>query len=145
LPERFSKRGCIAHTSRIGRGEAARDGELRALRVEHFVHGRLERGTGRSPRAWRAFDCREHFVPEQRGEQEGRRHRPAGEHALVGLREREGDEALAERLLEDHVEQRQESLVQPHLAQLPQAGAGVAGEQQLEHLVEQGAPAARAP
>jgi hypothetical protein len=45
------------------------------------------------------------------------------------LREGEGHKALAERLLEDHVEQRQHALVQTDLAQLAQAGARMPGEQ----------------
>ncbi len=40
-------------------------------------------------------------------------------------------------MLENDVEQRQYALVQPDLAQLAQAGAGVPGKQQLQHLVEQ--------
>ena len=72
----------------------------------------------------------------ERGEEKRRRHRPFGEHALVGLREREGDEALAQRLLQDHVEQRKQPPVQADVAQLPQACARVPREQELQHLVE---------
>src|SRR5438045_2310327 len=67
----------------------------------------------------------EHFVPEESGEEEGGRYRPVGQHALVGLRERQRDEALAQRLLEDYIEQRQHAVVQADVAQLAQAGAGV--------------------
>ena len=47
------------------------------------------------------------------------------------------DEALAERLLEDHVEQRQQAVRQAVRAQALQRLERVPGQQQLLHLVEQ--------
>ena len=106
------------------------------MRFKHRVHCLLERGEGVLALRLVRLPCRQHLVPEQRSEQERRRHRPIGAHALVGLRQRERDEALAERLIEDHVEQRQHALVQAFGAQLAQAGAGMARKQQFEHFVE---------
>ena len=90
---------------------------------------------------WRA--CRlqfvpalEHLVPEQAGEQEADRDVLACAHALVGARQRQHHEALALRLLEDHVEQRQQPVVQPLGAQAQDAGHRVPAGQQLQHLVE---------
>src|SRR5882672_10055149 len=78
-------------------GKAARDGELVGLDLEHGVH-RLEQRRDRpqSPLLG-LLPRREHFVPQQRGEQERRRHGLARAHPGVGLLEREADEALAHR------------------------------------------------
>ena len=76
-------------------------------------------------------------MPQQRGEQERRRHRLAVAHALVGVGERELDEALAERLLDDHVEQRQQAVREAVRAQALQRLDRVPGQQQLLHFVEQ--------
>ena len=76
-------------------------------------------------------------MPQQRGEQERRRHRLAVAHALVGVGEREVDEARPERLFEDDVEQRQHAVMQPVLAQALQRFDRVSRQQQLFHLVEQ--------
>ena len=53
------------------------------------------------------------------------------------LGERDVDEARAERLLEDHVEQRQQAVRQPVRAQARERLRRVARQQQLLHLVEQ--------
>jgi len=58
-------------------------------------------------------------------------------HALVGLRQRQRHKALAQRLLEDHVEQRQDAFGQSLLAQLAHAGARMPGHEQLQHFVVQ--------
>ena len=76
-------------------------------------------------------------MPEQRGEQESGRDRFAGAYAPVGICQREHDETFAERLLEDDVEQRQQAVVQPFLAQALKTFDRVAGGQQLQHLVKQ--------
>jgi len=76
-------------------------------------------------------------VPQQGGEQEAGRYGFVLAHALVGVLERQPDEALAQGLFEDDVEQRQQAVVQAFCAQLLQALHRIAGEQQLEHLVEQ--------
>ena len=76
-------------------------------------------------------------MPQQRGEEKPRRNRLAGAHALVGACQRLQDEALAGRLLEDHVEQRQQAVMQAFGAQPRDARDRVAAGQQLQHLVEQ--------
>ena len=94
-------------------------------------------GIDLSPFALAAFQRGEHLVPEQRGEQEARRHRPVLAHALVGAAEGEVEEAVAERLLDDHVEQRQHPVVEAVLAQRAHRLQRMARQQQLLHLVEQ--------
>jgi len=79
----------------------------------------------RSPRACRAFhaastSCQSNAANRKAGDT-GRSRAPARSVCAS----REGHEALPERLLENDVEQRQDALVQPDLAQLAQAGAGV--------------------
>ena len=76
-------------------------------------------------------------MPQQRREQEAGRDAAVLAHAQIGVGERELDEALAERLLEDHVEQRQQAVRQAVRAQALQRLDRVAGEQELLHLVEQ--------
>ncbi len=117
--------------------DAARDGELARLGIEHFVHG-LEQGRlGVFSGLLLPFPCDQHLMPQQGGEQE-----PGGDglvltYALVGVLQRQPDEALAHRLFEDHVQQRQQAVVQAFLAQLLEALDGIARKQELEHLVEQ--------
>src|SRR6266699_6149696 len=117
------------------RGEAPWDGELVGLNVEHCVH-RLEQRRDRlqSPLLG-FFPRRKHLVPQERREQERRRHGLPRAHPAVGLLERESDEALAHRLLEDDVEQGQQTVVQAFAAQLAQARRRVAREQQLLHFL----------
>src|SRR6266568_1842004 len=117
------------------RGEAARDGELVGLDVEHRVHRLEQRGYRLEPPRARFFPRREHLVPQERREQERRRHGLPRAHPAVGLLERESDEALPHRLLEHDVEQRQEASVQAFAAQLAQARRRVAREQQLLHFL----------
>ena len=76
-------------------------------------------------------------MPQQGGEEEGGGHRLVLGHALVGVLQGEGDEALAAGLFQDGVEQGQQAVVQALGPQLVHAAQGVAGKQQLEHLVEQ--------
>ncbi len=80
---------------------------------------------------------RQHLVPEQGGEQEARRGAFAAPHAVVGVGQRQHDELLAHRLFENDVEQRQQAVVQPLVAQLGDAFDRMPGGQQLQHLVEQ--------
>ena len=78
-----------------------------------------------------------HLVPEQRREQEAGADGLAGTHAVIGALKRELDELLSAGLLEHDVEQRQQSAMQPVLAQLVQAVHRVPAGQQFEHFVEQ--------
>ena len=117
--------------------EAALDGELARLLVEHRVHRLHQRGDRVLAGGLARLPAVGHQLPEQRREQEARRDRPAGAHARVGVAERDLDEALAVRLLEDHVEQRQQPVVQALGAQPPHAGERVARLEQLQHLVEE--------
>ena len=118
-------------------GVATLDRELLGLRVEHDVH----RGGQRRDRIFAAclavVPRLEHLVPHQRREQEARRRRLPDADAVVGVLQRQRHEALAERLFEHHVEQRQHAVMQALRPQPLEAGEGVSGHQQLEHLVEQ--------
>src|SRR5712691_2936722 len=105
------------------------------LDVEHRVHRLEQRGNRLEPPRARFFPRREHLVPQERREQERRRHGLPRAHSAVGLFERESDEALPHRLLEHDVEQRQEASVQAFAAQLAQARRRVAREQQLLHFL----------
>lgn len=83
------------------------------------------------------FPARLDLLPEQGGEQEAGADGLAGPHARVGALQRQLDEVLAAGLLQHHVQQRQQAMVQAVGAQLAQAVHGMAAGQQLEHLVEQ--------
>jgi hypothetical protein len=76
-------------------------------------------------------------VPEQRREQECGRDAAILAHAQVGVGERELDEALSERLLENDVDQRQQSVRQAVRAQALHRLRRVTGQQELLHLVEE--------
>ena len=76
-------------------------------------------------------------MPEQRREQEGGRDAAILAHAEVGVGERELDETLSERLLEDDVDQRQQPVRQAMRAQALHRLDRVAGQQELLHLVEE--------
>ena len=76
-----------------------------------------------------------HLRPQQRGEQEAGRYRLALPHTGVGAGQRLGDEGFVG--LEERVQQRQDAVVQPLVAQPLQAGQAMAAFQQLHHLVEQ--------
>ncbi|CAM2144817.1 hypothetical protein PT2222_160170 [Paraburkholderia tropica] len=119
------------------RREAAMDRQFLRLRVDHVVHRAVQRRHREFALGRVLLQTLLHVVPEQRGEQEARRNRLARAHARVGAGQRERDEALALRLFEDHVEQRQQAVMQAFLAQPLEAFERVAREQQLEHLVEQ--------
>ena len=80
---------------------------------------------------------RQHFVPEQCGKQEAGRGALAAADAVVGVGQRRHDELLAHRLFKDDVEQRQQAVVKPLIAQLGDAFDRVPGGQQLEHFVEE--------
>src|SRR3989449_9212298 len=86
-----------------GGGELGRDGQLGALRLEHIIHRRFERRHGALTAGLPCLPRGEHFIPEQRREQESRRYRVPGEHPVVRLCEREGHGPLPERLLENDV------------------------------------------
>ena len=118
-------------------GETVRDGELLRLCPHHVIHRPVQRGDRRFAFVLEPLPRREHFVPQQCREQESRRDRLARKDALIGVLECKHDEALAERLLHDDVEQRQQAVVQPLPAQLHYALHRVTGEQELQHLVEQ--------
>ena len=118
-------------------GDAAGDGELLALDVEHRVHGLIERGNLQFAGGLELFPVRQHFVPEQRREQEAGRDALAGTDALVGIGQREHDELLAQRLFENDVEQRQQAMMQAFVTQPGDAIDRVARGQELEHLVEE--------
>ena len=105
-----------------GRGEPARDRQLaRSARRAPRPSPPRAPACGRSPRFSRAFQAASTSCQSSAANRNAGRHRPLGLHALVGLRQRQRDEALAQRLLEDHVEQRQQALVQ---ALRRAAGAG---------------------
>jgi hypothetical protein len=76
-------------------------------------------------------------VPEQGGEQVAGRQRLAGLDPRVGALQRQHDELLAQRLFQDHVEQRQQAVVQAVVAQAVHRLDRMPGEQQLQHFVEQ--------
>ena len=117
--------------------EAARYRDLLRLLGEHGVH-RLEQRRNRLAAAGaRRLPRGKHFVPEQRREQEPGRHAAALPHPKVGVGECEVDEALAERLLQDHVDHRQEAVGESVRAQAPQRLDRVSGKQELLHFVEQ--------
>lgn len=118
-------------------GEAPLDGELLGLTVEHFIHGGVQRGDQRLAGSAAAVPVFDHVMPQQGGKQEARRDRLASLDAIVGVVERKLHEALAHRLLQCDVQQRQQAAMQARLAQLLQRRPGVARHQQLQHLVEQ--------
>ncbi len=89
------------------------------------------------PSACNTFQALHDFVPQQCREKEGGRHRLVRDDALVGVAQRKHDEALSERLLDDDVQHRQQSVMQSLLAQPVHAHGGVAREQELHHLVEE--------
>ena len=59
----------------------------------------------------------EHVMPKQGGEQESGRNRLAGAYAFIGTRQSEHHKALAGGLFENHIEQRQQAVMQPFGAQ----------------------------
>ena len=88
------------------RFEAAWDRQTSGLLFQHPIHRVEQRGHGALARALGGIPARQHFVPEQRREQEGRSYRLVFPHPRIGVGERQLDEPLPEWLLEDHVEQR---------------------------------------
>ena len=137
-PARCSKRGCSAQISLIVASKRRGIAMRCACAVEHLVH-RVEQRRDRlarrapSPRSTAAStSCHSSVANRNAGDT-----RLAVAHARVGARERHLDEALAQRLLEDHVEQRQQAVCSPCSRRLAQRLGGVAGQQQLQHLVEQ--------
>ena len=73
---------------------------------------------------------RQHFMPEQGGEQETRRAAFALADALVGVGQRQHHEFFAHRLLENDVKQGQQAMVQTFVAQL---GNALHGKCDAEH------------
>ena len=102
-------------------GNAPRDGELFALHVEHRVHCLIQRRNLRFPVGLELFPVHQHFVPEQRGEQEAWGNALVAANAVVGIGQRQHHEFLAHRLFENDVEQRQQAVVQALVAQLGDA------------------------
>jgi hypothetical protein len=98
---------------------------------------RKRAGIAGSPLALQQLPLGQHLVPEQRRKKEAGRDRLAFLDATIGSLQGQHDEAFAERLIENHVEQWQQAVVQPFLAQPCDAAHGVPGGEQLEHLVEQ--------
>ena len=117
--------------------EAARHGDALRLRGQHAIHRVVERGQRLVAASLGGGPLRQHLVPEQGREEECGRYRLALAHARVGAGQRHLDEARAERLLEDHVEQRQEAVREAVRAQALQRLGGVTRQQELLHLVEQ--------
>ena len=120
-----------------GRLEAAWNRQPLGLLLEHPVH-RIEQGRHRTLTL--GLGCvpgGEHLVPQQRGEHERGRGRLAVADALVGIRQRELDKTLAQRLLQNHVEQRQHTVMQTVKAQALEGFDGVTRQEELFHLVEQ--------
>gem|GEM_PF-5173865 len=122
----------VAHVG----GDAALQGQVLGLRFQHVVGGQVQRRDRRFAGGAVGGPLLQHLVPQQRGEQEARRHALAGFDARVGGFEGQGHELHADRLLQHDVEQRQQTVVQAGRAQLLQAGQRVARQQQFEHLVE---------
>src|SRR5436309_1148532 len=116
-------------------GEAARNGELVGLDVEHGVHRLVQSGDRFLPPLLRFLPRREHLVPQQRSEQERGRHGFSRAPAAVGLLERESDEALPHRLLDDDVEQGQQTVVTAFDLHLAQALLPVPPANQLLHFL----------
>ncbi len=120
-----------------GRLEPARDRNLLRLLGEHGVHRLEQRGNGFSAAGARRLPRREHLVPEECRKQEPRRGAPVLAHTKIGVGERELDESLAERLLQDHVDQRQEAVREAVRAQASERLDRVARKQELLHFVEE--------
>ena len=117
--------------------KALGDGKLLGLAIEHLVHRGVQSGDRPLARLFPCFPCLVDIVPEQGGKQETRRHRLALAHPLVRVGKRQFDEFLSLRLLEDHVEQRQQTVMQAFPAQRGERRDRMTGEQQLQHFVEQ--------
>src|SRR5262249_14735524 len=111
--------------------ETSRNGELLCLLFEHTLHRREERRGGALAGSLGRVPLGENLVPEKSGEKKPRRDGLSRERALVGAGERALDEALAEGLLEDHVEQRQHPVMQPVPAQALDRFDGVTRKQEL--------------
>src|SRR5262249_43801418 len=84
--------------------EPAGNRQPRSLLLEHAVHGVEERGPRPFAGALGGVPARQHFVPEQRRKQKRRGDGLVLAHAGVGVGERQLDEALSERLLQNHVQ-----------------------------------------
>ena len=118
-------------------GVAARDGEHFHLGLDDLFHGLIKRRDGPFARSFKFLRNRQHFMPQQGGEQEGRGNRLVFLDAQIGLVQGHGDEALSHGLFQDHVQQGQDAMVQAFGAQLLEAALRVAGKEQLENFVEQ--------
>lgn len=119
------------------RREAALDGQLFGLLVQHRVSGLRQRRDGVLALGAQLLPAHLDLLPQQRGEQEAGADGLAGAHAGVGAFQRQFHEVFAAGLFQHHVQQRQQTLVQAVGAQLAQAVHGMAAGQQLEHFVEQ--------
>ena len=136
-PARCSKRGCSDQISLIVASNR-RGIEMRsACASSTRSMASYSAGIGLSPRAFAVFHCCRTSCHSSVA------NRNAGETVLPS-RTRASVPASAtsmkrgpERLLEDHVEQRQQAVRQPVRAQALQRLRGVAGQQQLLHFVEQ--------
>ena len=122
----------IAHVGR----DTALQRQFLGLRVEHIVGGQMQGWNRIFAGGLVGIPFFDDLVPQQRGKQEAGRNRFAFPHALVGIGQRQRDKFFAERLLQNHVEQRQQAVMQAFLAELLQAGEGMAAHQQLEHFIE---------
>ncbi|KAG0773604.1 hypothetical protein G6F22_014741 [Rhizopus arrhizus] len=123
----------LAHVRR----EAALDGQLLGLFVQHRISGLRQGGNGVLALGAKLLPAHVHLLPQQGGKQEAGADGLAGAHAGVGAFQRQFHEVFAAGLFQHHVQQRQQAVVQAVGAQLAQAVHRVAAGQQLEHFVEQ--------
>src|ERR1700739_475910 len=117
--------------------EPSWNGESGSLLFENAIHCRKQRWNRPVAFCLGVIPCLEDLLPEQRREQERRRYRLAEAHTLVGISQRQLDEALAERLLEEDVEARGQGVRESVLAQTLERLDGMTRKEKLLHLVEQ--------
>ena len=87
-------------------GDAAGNGKFFGLAVQHRVHGDEEGRMGGFARLASGRPTRQHLVPQQGGEEETGGDGLALAHPLIGVLEGQPHEALAQGLLQDHVQER---------------------------------------
>ncbi len=120
-------------------GETLGNGDPLALFADQFVGGFLHRWDGRHAFLLQLRDARRQGRPEQCGEEEGRGYRLALANARIGIGQGLADQlagvvGVGLQCLGAGREQRREQFV---LDQQLESALGPAGEEQLEHLVEQ--------
>ena len=137
LPARCSKRGCNDQISLIVASKRRGMAMRAACASSTLSIASNNAGNGRSPRPFAAFhvtstSCHSSVANRNAGDTP----LPSRTRASV-LASAASMNLRAERLLEDHVEQRQQAMRQAVRAQALQRLDGVAREQELLHLVEQ--------